>query len=136
MTPSMKNVVFDSHAILKFAQDEAGADKVEELLKASEDGKIRAFINEINLGEVYYITIRRLGVESAGRFLEQFTTLAIERVSPSWEIIESASQIKADFAVSYADCFATATALKYNAVIVTGDPEFKKIEHKVDIDWI
>ncbi len=82
MTPSMKSVVFDSHAILKFAQDEAGADKVEELLKASEDGRIRAFISEINLGEVYYITIRRLGVESARRFLEQFTTLAIERVSP------------------------------------------------------
>ena len=136
MTPSMQSVVFDSDAILRFAQDEAGADKVEELLKASEDGKIQVFINEINLGEVYYITIRKLGVESAMRFLEQFTTLAIERVPASWEIIESASQIKADYAVSYADCFATATALKYNAVIVTGDPEFKKIEHKVEIDWI
>ena len=136
MTPSMKSVVFDSHAILRFAQDEAGADKVEELLKASEDGRIRAFINEINLGEVYCITIRKLGVESAMRFLEQFTTLAIERVPASWEIIESASQIKADYAVSYADCFATATALKYNALIVTGDPEFKKIEHKVEIHWI
>ena len=136
MTPSMKSVVFDSHAILKFAQDEAGADRVEELLKASEDGRIRAFISEINLGEVYYITIRKLGVESARRFLEQFTTLAIDRVSPSWEIIESASQIKADFAVSYADCFATATALKYHAVIVTGDPEFKKLEHLVQVDWI
>lgn len=136
MTPSMKSVVFDSHAILKFAQDEAGADKVEELLKASEEGRILAIINEVNLGEVYYITIRRLGVESARSFLEQFTTLAIERVSPSWEIIESASQIKADLAVSYADYFATATALKYNAVIVTGDPEFRKIEHLVEIDWI
>jgi uncharacterized protein len=136
MTPSMKSVVFDSHAILKFAQDEAGADRVEELLKASEDGSVRAYINEINLGEIYYITIRRLGLESARRFLEQFTALAIERVSPSWEITESASQIKADFAVSYAGCFAAATALKYHAVIVTGDPEFKKIEHQVEIDWI
>lgn len=136
MTPSMKSVVFDSHAILRFAQDEAGADKVEELLKASEDGKMWAFINEINLGEVYYITIGRVGLEAARRFLEQFTALAIEQVTTSWEIIEAASRIKADFAVSYADCFAAATALKYHAVIVTGDPEFKKIEHKVEIDWI
>lgn len=132
----MRSVVFDSHAILRFAQDEAGADRVEELLKASENGTLRAFINEINLGEILYITIRRLGLEAAKRFVERFTALAIERVSPSWEIIEAASPIKSEFAVSYADCFAAATALKYDAVIVTGDPEFKKIEHKVEIEWI
>ncbi len=132
----MRSVVFDSHAVLRFAQDEAGADKVEELLKASEEGTIQSYINEVNLGEIFYITIRKLGLEPARRFLEQFTALAIERVLPSWEIIEVASQIKAEFAVSYADCFAAATAVKYDGVIVTGDPEFKKIEHKVKIDWI
>jgi predicted nucleic acid-binding protein len=136
MTPSMKSVVFDSHAILRFAQDEAGAEKVEELLKAAEDGNIRALMNEINLGEIFYVITRRLGVEAARRFLEQFTTLTVERIPASWEIIESASQIKAEYAVSYADCFAAATALKYSAAVVTGDPEFKKIGHLVVIDWI
>jgi len=136
MTLSMKSVVFDSHAILRFAQDESGADRVAELLEAAENGKIQAFLNEINLGEVFYITVRRLGLESASRFLEQFTALAVERVPASWEIIESASQMKAEFAVSYGDCFTAATALKYHAVIVTGDPEFRKLEHKVQIDWI
>ncbi len=136
MTTSMKRVVFDSHAILRFAQDEAGAERIEELLQASEDGKAQAFMSEINLGELYYITIRRLGIESARRFLEQLSTLAVERVPASWEIIESASEIKAKHALSYADCFAAATAIKHNAIIVTGDPEFKKIEHMVKIDWI
>ena len=93
-------------------------------------------MSEINLGELYYITIRRLGTESAKRFLEQFSTLAVERVPATWEIIESASEIKAKHALSYADCFAVAAALKHNATIVTGDPEFKKIEHMVKIDWI
>ena len=32
--------------------------------------------------------------------------------------------------------FATATALKYNAVIVTGDPEFKAVSHLIKIEWI
>ena len=132
----MKCVLFDSHAILRFAQDEAGAERIEELLTASEDGKVQAFMSEINLGELYYITIRRLGTESAKRFLEQFSTLAVERVPATWEIIESTSEIKAKHALSYADCFAAATALKHNATIVTGDPEFKKIEHMVEIDWI
>ncbi|MGA3115302.1 MAG: hypothetical protein ABSF90_12830 [Syntrophobacteraceae bacterium] len=69
----MKDVVFDSRAILKFAQDEAGAIGVEELLTASQAGRIRAFVNEINLGEIYYITIRKLGIESAREFLEHFS---------------------------------------------------------------
>lgn len=132
----MKSVVFDSHAILTFAQDEAGAEKVEDLLKAAEDGGIRALMNEINLGEIFYITARRLGVEAARRFLEQFMALRVERIPASWEIIESASHMKAEHAVSYADCFVAATALKYNAAVVTGDPEFKKIEHLVEMVWI
>ena len=132
----MRRVVFDSHAILRFAQDEAGAEKVEQILRASEEGDVRAFMSEINLGELYYITIRRLGQEAASRFLEQLSTLSIERVPASWEIIASASELKARHALSYADCFAAAVALKHQASIVTGDPEFKKIQDMVEIDWI
>lgn len=134
--PSMKSVTLDSHAILRFAQDEEGADRVEELLRASEESQLKAYVNEINLGEVYYITMRRLGLESARRFLEQFSTLAVERVPASWEIIEAASELKAMHALSYGDCFAAATAIRCDAAIVTGDTEFRKIEHRVSIEWI
>lgn len=134
MARSMKDVVFDSHAILKFAQDEAGANRVEELLTASRDGKIRAFINEVNLGEIYYITIRKSGAESAREFLEHLRSLPVEIVPASWDIIASASEVKAEYALSYADCFAVASALKHDASVVTGDPEFKNVEHVVEID--
>ena len=93
-------------------------------------------MSEINLGEVYYITIRRLGVASAKDHLEQFVELSIQIVPPSSDIILSASEIKAEYAISYADCFAAATALKFQASIITGNPEFKKIEHIIKIDWI
>jgi predicted nucleic acid-binding protein len=132
----MSSVVLDSHAILKFAQDEAGADRVEALLTEAEKGNIHAFMNEINVGEIYYITARHMGADLAKRFLDHFSTLAIERVPASWGIILSAADLKARFALSYADCFAVATALEYKSVIVTGDPEFKNIEHLVQIDWI
>ncbi len=132
----MKRVVFDSHAVLKFSQDETGADRVEELLTASQDGKIQAFMNEINLGEIYYITIRKLGHEFAKEFLEHFHNLPIEMVPASWDIVALASEIKARYTLSYADCFAVASALKHKAALVTGDPEFKNVEHMVEIDWI
>jgi ribonuclease VapC len=46
-----------------------------------------------------------------------------------------AARLKSEHAISYADCFAAATAIKEGASIVTGDPEFKKVENKAPIIW-
>ena len=132
----MKRILFDSHAILKFSQDEEGADKVEQFLLSSWKQNLTAYLSEINLGEIYYITIRRLGLESAKLFLEQLLDLPIAIISPSSAIIRAAAEIKAQYAISYADCFAVATALKYSASIITGDPEFKKVDHIITIEWL
>jgi predicted nucleic acid-binding protein len=132
----MKRILFDSHALLKFSQDEEGADKVEQFLLYSLNRNLKAYLSEINLGEIYYISIRRLGLESAKFYLEQLLDLPIDIVSPSSEIIREAAEIKAQYAISYADCFAVATALKYSASIITGDPEFKKVDHIVTIEWL
>ncbi len=132
----MKRILFDSHALLKFSQDEEGADKVEQFLLYSLNRKLKAYLSEINLGEIYYISIRRLGLESAKLYLEQLLDLPIDIVSPSSEIIRGAAEIKDQYAISYADCFAAATALKYSASIITGDPEFKKVDHIVTIEWL
>jgi len=136
MTKLTKKIIFDSHAILKFFQDEEGADKIEKLLVLSQQGKIASFINQINLGEIYYQTIRSLGLESAKRYLESFYQLPIKVVIPSSEIIFFASEIKAKYAISYADCFVVATAFMHEASIITGDPEFKKVENTVKIEWV
>lgn len=132
----MKKIVFDSHALLKFSQDEQGADEIEKILVLSQKGKIESFINLINLGEVYYIMIRRVGLEAAKRYLESFYQLTIKVIMPSEELIFSASEIKAKYAISYSDCFVAATALKYDASVITGDPEFKNIEDLIRIEWI
>lgn len=132
----MKSILFDSNAVLKFYQDEKGADEVETLLISSRQGVLKAFMSEINLGEVYYMSIRRLGLASAKEYLEQFFELSIQVVPPSSDIILSASEIKAEYAISYADCFAVATALKVKASIISGDPEFRKVERLVQIRWI
>jgi len=50
--------------------------------------------------------------------------------------VVAAARIKAGHALPFADCFAVATARKNNAVILTGDPEFKKVEPLVEIEWI
>ena len=131
-----KSIIFDSFAILKYYQDEPGADRVEKLLRSAQRGQLKALMSEINLGEVYYLTIRRIGLEPAKENLERLLNLPIEIISPHSELIMRAAEIKAQFAISYADCFAVATAELFSGSLLTGDPEFKKVEHLVTVDWV
>jgi len=132
----MKSLLFDAHAILKWIQKEKGYLKVKSLITACRDQSAVGYMNQINLGEVYYKTIRAVGLQRAKEFLENFQRLPIRIVLPDSELIWRASEIKAEHPISYADCFAAATALKYGATIVTGDPEFRKISSLLPIEWV
>jgi ribonuclease VapC len=57
-------------------------------------------------------------------------------VSNSFTDVLEAARIKARLPISYADAFAVATAQRERAVIVTGDPEFRKVEHLVTVKWL
>ncbi len=52
------------------------------------------------------------------------------------ELIWEAAEIKARHPISYADCFAAATAVRFQASILTGDPEFKKLGDLVQVEWL
>jgi ribonuclease VapC len=57
-------------------------------------------------------------------------------VTNSFEDIITAARIKASHTLSFADCFAVMTAQQHKAAIVTGDPEFKAIEHLITVEWL
>jgi predicted nucleic acid-binding protein len=132
----MKRILFDAHAILRWTQKERGYQKVKSLLIACREESALGYMNQINLGEVYYKTIRAIGLEEAQKFLENFLRLPLSIILPDSELIWKASEIKAEYAISYADCFAAATALRYEATILSGDREFKKIESLVSVEWL
>jgi predicted nucleic acid-binding protein len=136
MTAATKKIVFDSHAILKWTQMESGYKKVKSLLKACEDGTLMGFISQINLGEVYYKSIRAVGIERARQFLDNFERLPLTILVPDRGLIWKAAEIKAEYSISYADCFAVATAMGLDAKIVTGDPDFKKTTQLVAMEWV
>ena len=132
----MKRILFDAHAILRWTQKERGYQKVKSLLIACREESALGYMNQINLGEVYYKTIRAIGLEEAQKFLENFLRLPLPIILPDSDLIWKASEIKAEYAISYADCFAAATAIRYKATVLTGDPEFKKIESLVSVEWL
>ena len=94
-------------------------------------------MNEVNIGETFYILARERGLEKAEYFLNVILrTLPIRVVGNDLEAVIEAAKIKARYPISYADAFVVATAVKEGAPIVTGDPDFKHVEGLVKIDWL
>ncbi len=56
------NYVLGVFVVLTYIGDEEGADKVEEILDKAKNGEIKLTMNYVNLGEVYYIIARELGL--------------------------------------------------------------------------
>ncbi|MFN8201894.1 MAG: PIN domain-containing protein [Solirubrobacteraceae bacterium] len=49
------------------------------------------------------------------------------------EPVLSASRLKARGGISYADCFAVATAQRHRLPLVTGDPEILALDGEVEV---
>jgi predicted nucleic acid-binding protein len=128
--------VFDSHALLKFFQKEKGYEHVLHILEKIKRAGATKYINAINLGEIIYATKREFGDQKKLEILANLERLNFRILPVPNQLIFQAAEYKAQFSISYADCFALASAVEHKAVIVTGDPDFRKVQHVVDILWI
>lgn len=128
------NYVLDAVAVLAYLSDEEGAEKVEGLLEKAERGEVKIFMNYVNLGEVYYIIARELGVAKANEAIAIVKGWNLEFVGVDESIALIAARVKAVHKLSYADAFVVATATDKKGVIVTGDKEFDGVYP--DILWI
>jgi predicted nucleic acid-binding protein len=128
--------VFDSYALLKVFQREEGYQEIVGLLREVKTSGRRALISAVNYGEIIYIIKRAFGDQKKIECLAAIERLGIEILSIPNELVFKAAEYKAEFSISYADCFALASALENKAALVTGDPEFKKVEHLVKVIWV
>ena len=132
-----KKRLLDSYALLAYLNKEDGYEKVRAVLAMAQQSSLPVLMNELNVGETYYILYRKRGHEQAEYFLDTVLAgLPVSMISNDFNVVISAAKIKAQHALSFADCFAVATAQRENAVILTGDPEFKNVEKFVEIDWL
>ena len=128
--------LFDSHALLAFFQKEKGAEIVANILRESVEQRLDQLISVINLGEIIYMTKRRFGDQKKMEILGRVHQLGFKVLPAPEPLVYKAAELKAEYPISYADCFALACALEHSATLVTGDPEFKKVVHLVSIQWI
>lgn len=128
--------VLDAFALLAYLNDEPGAERVEQVLQQAGKAKCRLLASIINLGELLYIIERRGGPAKAQDALALIQQLPIEILPADEQAVFAAAHIKAGHALSYADAFVVAAAVRENALILTGDPEFKAVEMIVTIEWL
>lgn len=134
----MPNVyVLDSFALVKFLQkDEGYYEDVLRLFHRAADGDARLMVSMINLGEVWYCVARTNSTERTDEIITELIGLNVDVVEVDWALARQAAIFKAKGGISYADCFAAATAKFKNAMVVTGDPEFKRVEDQVQVMWL
>ncbi|RLF87766.1 PIN domain nuclease, partial [Thermococci archaeon] len=107
----MERVVLDSYAILTYLLNEKGAERVEELLNKARNGEVKVYMNVVNLGEVYYVIARRKGVDVADFIIANLLKSPILFIPADEHLSLIAGRIKAFHKLSYANAFATATAI-------------------------
>lgn len=133
----LKEYVLDSFAFLAHLENEERGTKVTNILKeARESQNVILYASIINLGEVYYITMRERGEEKAEEVFSLIKLLPIQIIEVDTDLTLKASRLKAKYPVAYADCFAASLAIEKDASVITGDPEFEKMEEEVKVEWI
>jgi len=129
-------VILDSFALISLVGDEAGASRVQQVLRAAGKGRCRALLSLISLTEIAYIVERRHGLPGTQRILSLVGDLPLEVAEVDRQTALAAAHIKAYHAMSLADAFVAVLALAEGGTILTGDPEFRSVEQLVPIEWL
>jgi len=119
--------VLDAWAVLALLQAEPAGPRVRDAISNGDAG-----ISWINLGEVHYQLARRQGHREADRGLRRLLS-AVRAEEPDAALVLEAARIKAGGGISYADCFAVATAKRHEAPLLTGDPEIVALPGEVEV---
>ena len=107
-----------------------------QLLEKALAGDVRLSMTTVNLGEVFYRTVRTRGLEQAHEMLGRIREYGIDIVDVDEELALMAAGLKARMGAGYADCLVAALAQRLGAAVVTGDPDFQQLEGVVPMEWL
>ncbi|MDI6760959.1 MAG: type II toxin-antitoxin system VapC family toxin [Candidatus Brocadiaceae bacterium] len=131
-----KAIVLDSWSVIAYLGDEVSGEKVATLIADAHENNIPLMMTVITGGEVWYIITRRTSEVEADKSIAELHELGIEFVDADWRLTREAGRFKASRKMSFADCFAAALARQRKAHVVTGDREFRQVEHEVLMIWV
>lgn len=119
--------LLDTSALLALRDNEAGADKVAELLRAAAAGEQRCYGCFMSLMETYYRVWKDEGQEAGYLAYQGCLALPVAWVHETAELLERAASLKANHPLSLADAWIAAAALQQQATLVHKDQEFENL---------
>ena len=131
-----KRYVLDSYALLSLLFGEAASVEVKSILHESEKAKNEVFMHWNNVAEVYYIIRRQGSQKKALEAISLVKALPIKFIEFDEVLWLKAAELKGTYPISFCDAFVAAMADLLDATIITGDPEFKKLQDKFPIHWL
>jgi predicted nucleic acid-binding protein len=135
----MCDLVLGAWAVMVWLKgQQPAADQMRKLLEAADRGDRRLSMSIVNLGEVFYLSVKARDITYGRQVLETLQP-RVMTISAHDDLVMMAATLKARHAISYADGFAAATALLQNAPLVTGDPEMRAmatVEKSLQLEWI
>jgi len=121
---------------MAYLEDEPAGEQVGDVIGDAHDENTPLLMSVVNAGEVWYIIARESSPAEAENTLLRLRELGIEFVEANWHLTHEAARYKSKHRMAYADCFAAALTKQKEAVLLTGDPEFKQIEREITIHWL
>ena len=130
------HLVLDAFALLAYLQEEPGHQRVRSLLEDAASERVSLSMCAVNLGEVLYWLERRRGAAAALALAANVHELPVHLADADLVLTVSAARFKASHNIALADCFAAALAQRLDAAVLTGDPDFQRLEPAVAVEWL
>jgi predicted nucleic acid-binding protein len=133
----MVTYVLDASALLRYLDDEAGAERVEQIIKGYIAGKNHVAMSAVHWGEVAGVVWKRHGEARMRTALLRLSAFGIEVVPVTADRAVNSAVIKQQRKVPYADAFGVDLAGDSpEHVLVTADFDVKPAKQDVRIEFL
>ena len=119
-------VILDTKPIIKLFAKEEGWEKI---LAKIEDGEIEGAISVVTLTEIYYKYLREGGPDLAKARIDILRyAIYLKKIMIGVEAAVKAGEFKGKYNIPIADAFIAASAYLEDLIVISDDPDFKKIK--------
>ena len=137
--PGSRPTVVDSWGVLEWVYGhEPAASLFRSQLERAEAGELELLVSRMTVGEIFYNVRRKQRLGQSAGVLPDFEALPWHVLPVDDALVHDAAELKSQYPISFADCFVAALAQRHEAVVLTGDPDFKRLEAAgvLKVDWI
>jgi predicted nucleic acid-binding protein len=133
----MVTYALDSSAVLRYLDDEAGSDRVADIIKSHLGGSCKAIVSAVHWGEIAGVTCKVRGRSAMDLALARLEAFGFEIVPTTAERAVRASLIKLKRKIPYVDAFGVELATgSPDHILVTADFDLKPANKDVEIEFL